>query len=241
MKKILIGNWKMNPGSPKSAESIFSEIKKSPGSTDVEVVILPPSIYIPLIKNRGVSIGAQDAYFEKEGAFTGEISMEMVKNMGCRYILIGHSERRLLFKESDKEIRKKIIAACVAGLVPIFCVGENNEQKNDGETGRVIREQLSVLEGLQVEEMIVGYEPVWAIGSGSPCDPEAAFRMRLLIKKIITQIFDRKVAENTKIVYGGSVDLGNCKKYIEEAKFNGLLVGGASLKKEFGKMISEIG
>lgn len=240
MKKLLIGNWKMNPENPKLAEDLFSAIKKAPGSTEVEVVILPPAIYIPLLKNRGITIGAQNAYFEKEGAFTGEISMQMVKNMGCKYVLIGHSERRNIFNERDEDMQKKVTAACHVGLIPIFCVGETKRQKNSGNTGKTIKDQLNLLRELEIKDLVIGYEPVWAIGSGDPCDAENAFKMKLLIKKMIAEIFDRDMAERTPIIYGGSVNLGNCQKYIQESKFNGLLVGGASLRKEFGKMISEI-
>ena len=245
MRKLLIGNWKMNPTKPEEAEKLFSTVKKSPGSPEVEIVLTPPSIYIPLFKDRGVSLGAQNIYFKSSGPFTGEISAEMAKNSGCKYVLIGHSERRNIFGETNEEVKKKTRKALDSGLVPIICVGESRKQKNEGETGKVIKRQLrGVLEELEedeIESVIVGYEPVWAIGSGDPCDPETAFKMRLLIKKTIAQIFSREFAEETPIVYGGSVNLGNCSDYTKEAKFNGLLVGGASLTpNKFGKMIRQI-
>lgn len=243
--KLLIGNWKMNPTSPEEAEKIFSTVKKSPGSPDVEVVITPPSIYIPLFKDRGISLGVQNIYFEESGSFTGEISSEMARNSGCKYALVGHSERRSIFNENNTLVEKKTKAILDAGLIPIICVGETKEQKNSGKTGVTIKTQLKkALEELGKDfagRLVVGYEPVWAIGSGNPCDTESAFKMRLLIKKTITEIFSRDFAEKTSIIYGGSVDLGNCSDYTKKAKFDGLLVGGASLTpNKFGKMIKEI-
>jgi len=243
MKKLLIGNWKMNPDSPEEAEKIFSTVKKSPGSSEVEVVIMPPAIYIPLFKDRGISLGIQNIYYKKLGAFTGEISAEMAEKSGCRYALVGHSERRKIFNETDEEINKKTKKIFESGLTPVLCVGETKEEKNKEMTTKIIKKQLeNALMNIDLkEDLVIGYEPVWAIGSGKPCKPETAFRMRLLIKKTISQLFSREVADKTKVVYGGSVNLGNCNKYIEEAKFNGLLVGGASLKpNEFSKMTREI-
>ncbi len=242
MKKLLIGNWKMNPDSPDRAEEIFSAVKKSPGSTDVEVVIIAPDIYIPLFKNRGISLGSQNIHHEEKGAFTGETSAKMVKNSGCKYVLVGHSERRRLFNEKDEEVKKKIIVALENDLIPILCVGETKVEKNKRLTSKVIKGQLEeALTGIDFDRLVVGYEPVWAIGSGEACNPETAFKMRLLIKKTLTQLTDRQTAEEIPIVYGGSVNLGNCKRYVNEAKFNGLLVGGASLRaKEFSRMAIEI-
>ena len=245
MTKLLIGNWKMNPTDPEKAENIFSTVKKAPGSAKVEVVITPPAIYIPLLKDRGLSLGVQNIYFKNKGSFTGEVSAEMAKNSGCKYALIGHSERRNIFDETDEQVKKKTEAALEADLVPIICVGETKKQKNSGQTGAVIKSQikeaLAELNEESIENLVVGYEPVWAIGSGDPCDPETAFKMRLLIKKTLSRIFSRSFAEKTSIVYGGSVNLGNCSDYTKQAKFDGLLVGGASLTpNKFGRMIKEI-
>ncbi len=232
----------MNPKNSQKAEELFSELKKNSSVSDVEVAIFPPAIYIPLFKDRGISLGAQNLYYEKEGAFTGEISADMVKNGGCKYGLVGHSERRALFGEDNQSVNKKIKSLLEVNLIPVLCVGETEAEKNDGETTRIIKKQLEeCLKGLDLKEIIIAYEPVWAIGSGNPCNPETAFKMRLLIKKTISEIFDRDLADKTLIIYGGSVNYVNFKKYIDEAKFNGLLVGGASLKlREFSKMISEI-
>ncbi len=233
----------MNPNSPEEAENIFSSVKKSPGSADVETVIIPPAIYIPLFKDRGISLGVQNIYYEEKGSFTGEISAQMVKTSGCKYVLVGHSERRKFFNEDDQIINKKIKTALRAGLIPILCVGETKKEKNNGETSKVIKKQLrNALNGIKQEKnIIIGYEPVWAIGSGKPCKADTALRMRLLIKKTLSQIFSREVADNTLIVYGGSANLGNCQDYTQEAKFNGLLAGGASLRpNEFSKMIRQI-
>ncbi|MGM0439221.1 MAG: triose-phosphate isomerase [Patescibacteria group bacterium] len=243
MRKLLIGNWKMNPPTPKEAEELFSTVKKSPGSPDVEVVITPPSIYIPLFKDRGISLGSQNIHYEEKGAFTGEISAKMAESSGCKYAIIGHSERRNIFKETNEDINKKVKSALDNNLVPIICVGENKEEKNNGETGKVIKKQMqeALKEVEEPERLIIGYEPIWAIGSGSACKPEIAFKMRLLIKKTIAQMYSRDFAEKVMIVYGGSVNLGNCSQYTKEAQFDGLLVGGASLTpNKFSKMIREI-
>lgn len=233
----------MNPNSLEKAEDIFSGVKKSPSSPEVEVVIVPPAIYIPLFKDRGISLGVQNIYYEEKGSFTGEISAQMAKSAGCKYSLVGHSERRKFFSESDQIINKKVKAILEAGLTPVLCVGETKEQKNNGETSKVIKAQLkNALFDLKDEnEIVIGYEPVWAIGSGKACKPEVALKMRLLIKKTIAQLFSREFAEKTAIVYGGSANLSNCQDYTKEAKFNGLLVGGASLRaNEFAKMTREI-
>lgn len=243
MKKLLIGNWKMNPESPTEAEEIFSRIKKSPGSSNVETVIIPPAIYIPLFKDRGINLGAQNIYYKEKGSFTGEISPPMAKTSGCKYTLVGHSERREIFEEDDDLINKKTKAALESNLIPIICIGETKEEKNKGKTTKVIKSQLKkALEKIsEKDEFVIGYEPVWAIGSGKACKPETAFRMRLLIKKTIAQIISREKAEETLVVYGGSANLGNCQDYTKQAKFDGLLVGGASLRpNEFSKMIRQI-
>ncbi len=224
--KLLIGNWKMNPTDPEEAEKIFSTVKKSPGDPDVEVVITPPSIYIPLFKDRGISVGAQNIYFKDKGSFTGEISAKMIKNSGCKYVIVGHSERRNIFNETDEEVNRKVKTILKNDLIPIICVGESREEKNNGQTGKVIRNQLKkALSDIDSPKgLVIGYEPVWAIGSGKPCKPETALKMRLLIKKTVAHLFSRDVAEETLIVYGGSVNLGNCSNYTKEAKFDGFLV-----------------
>lgn len=235
----------MNPSGPTEAEKIFSTVKKAPGSADVEVVLTPPAIYIPLFKERGLSLGVQNIYFKEDGAFTGEISAKMAKNSGCKYTLVGHSERRSLFNEGDEEIEKKVRSALDNEITPIICIGETSAQKNKELTGKVIKRQLrAALKAVKKEDIgnvVIAYEPIWAIGSKNPCNPEVAFKMRLLIKKRVAQKLSRDFAENTPVVYGGSVNLGNCQDYTRKAKFNGLLVGGASLKpNKFGRMIKEI-
>lgn len=244
MKKILAGNWKMNPINSEEAEELFSSVKKSPQSPDVEVVIIPPAIYIPLFRDRGLRLGVQNLFHEAEGSYTGEISAPMAKNLGCKYAIVGHSERREYFNEDNELINKKIKACFQAGLVPILCVGEKKEERHEGKTSQVIKKQLKEafrnieLEG---ENFVVAYEPIWAIGSGEACKPETAFKMRLLIKKTLTEIFSREAVEDQSILYGGSADLGNCESYTQQADFDGLLVGGASLRaKEFSKMIQQI-
>ncbi len=244
MKKIIVGNWKMNPTSPDEVERIFSKIKKYSSKPGVEVVITPPSIFVPLLRDRGIQIGVQNAHHKKRGSFTGEISPEMAAESGCKYIIVGHSERRRVFGESNQVVNKKLKKIFETELKAILCVGESKKEKKDGMTAETIKRQLeAALSDLKFknEKLIIGYEPVWAIGSGNPCDSETAFKMRLLIKKIISRLFSRDVAEEVRIVYGGSVDSNNCMRYVEDAKFDGLLVGGASLKpEEFSGIIKKI-
>lgn len=242
MKKIILGNWKMNPENSQKAEELFSEVKKSCSGLEVEVSVIPPTIYIPLLKDRGISLGVQNIYYQKEGAFTGEISAQMIKNSGCKYCLVGHSERRNIFGEDNSLVNKKIKSLLEVKIIPILCIGETEDEKNNGQTTKVVKNQLEeCLKDREPKEIIIAYEPVWAIGSGNPCNPETAFKMRLLIKKTISEIYDRDFADRTPIIYGGSVKLENAKSYIEESKFNGLLVGGASLNpREFSKIVSEI-
>lgn len=218
MKKIIIANWKMNPDSPEEAVKIFNEIK-------VGSVVCPPFTFIPLLKN-GV-LGGQDLFWEEKGAYTGEVSALMLKNLGCKYVIVGHSERRKYFNETDESVNKKLKSAVSAGLIPIFCVGETEEERNAGRAKEVVERQIRAgVEG----EIIIAYEPVWAIGTGNACGVDDAKEMLEFIKTI----------KNVPVVYGGSVNGNNAKSYVKDAGYDGLLVGGASLKPdEFLKIIKE--
>ncbi len=230
MKPIIVANWKMNPISLKEAEDIFDSVKN--GFKNIEIVFCPPFVYIPaLIKkaNKGIKIGGQNVFYEEKGAYTGEVSSPMLKDLGCEYVIIGHSERRKYFNETDEAVNKKIKAALSSGLKPIFCVGETDNQRNSGDAEAVVERQIR--EGFKEvnESLIIAYEPVWAIGTGMACRPDDAKKMLKFIKSVIP---------SASILYGGSVNSQNSGEYIKEAGYDGLLVGGASLKPdEFLKII----
>ena len=227
MKPLIIANWKMNPLTPKEAKALFDAVKK--GAKGPEVVICPPFVYLPLLK--GLPLGAQNCSWEEKGAYTGEISPLMLKEMGVDYVIIGHSERRKYFGETDEQINKKISKALAAGLKVIFCIGETEAERSSGKKNEVLERQIKTgLSGINNQENIsVAYEPVWAIGTGNNCSVQET-------KESID--FIRKFVPESRILYGGSVNGENSGPYIKEAGANGLLVGGASLKAdEFIKIV----
>jgi len=232
MKNLVVANWKLNPTTKKEAVEIFSAIKDGAGDL-CEVVVCPPFVYLPAVASGegGLLLGAQNAFWEEKGAFTGEISAKMLKDLGVEYVIIGHSERRKYFSESDEIINKKMKACIAVDLEQIFCVGETEEERDAGKQEEVVERQIKKgLEGVDdVEGMVVAYEPVWAIGTGKNCGTEDAKKMKEFITKLLP---------GNRILYGGSVNSTNSASYIKEAGYNGLLVGGASLKpEEFIKII----
>lgn len=246
-KKIIVANWKMNPASLKEAKSIFNAIKKTAGRlNNVETVVCPPFIYLSEFGQSvlKIKLGAQDvSVFDFEGAHTGEISAKMLKNFGVKYAIVGHSERRKN-GETNETINKKIGMALSYGLKVIFCVGEE-KRDNDGKFAEVIEMQIS--EGLKgfsdgfLKNLIVAYEPVWAI-SGSPKskadDPESAFKVAVLIRKILMDFVGNEMARKIPILYGGSVNSENAGKFLKDGQMDGLLVGSKSLdEKEFKKIL----
>jgi len=217
MKKLIVANWKCNPLTLKEAESIFQ--KTEGGIKDVkkvETIICPPFIYLSRIAsdNPAIKLGGQDCYFEKKGAFTGEISPNMLKEVGCQYVIIGHSERRKYQKETDELINEKIKAALKVGLNPILCIDNANQIKKD--TDGLSQDDLN--------RLAIAYEPIWAIGTGKACGIPEAKEMSLKIKEIL--------GNSISVLYGGSISSQNAQGYIKESGFDGLLVGGASLKPE---------
>ena len=231
MKPLIVANWKMNPVTMKEAEELFNSVKH--GVKDIEsaeTVICPPFIYLPLLK--GLILGAQDSYWEEKGAYTGEISVEMLKEMGCKYVIIGHSERRKYFNETDEMVNKKIKTTLEAGLTPIVCIGETEEEREMDKTEEVLEKEIKEgLNGVDVSKIVIAYEPIWAIGTGNPCDIEEAQRMKEIIQKM--------VSKDIRILYGGSAKANNAESYLKQAGFDGLLVGGASLKaEEFIKIVN---
>lgn len=234
MKNLIAANWKMNPVSKKEAEYIFKGIKKGIKSAKAEVVICPPAIFLSELK--GLTLSAQNIYFEDKGAFTGEISAAMLKDLGVEYVIIGHSERRKYFGETDESVNKKIKKALETGLKVIFCIGETSEDRGAGKKNEVLERQLKVglfgMENwkLEIENLAIAYEPVWAIGTGNNCSVEETKESVNFIRKFIKP--------ETRILYGGSVKSENSGAYIKEAGANGLLVGGASLNaEEFVKIV----
>ncbi|MBU2634959.1 triose-phosphate isomerase [Patescibacteria group bacterium] len=231
MKPLIVANWKMNPVTMKKAEELFNSVKH--GVKDIEnaeTVICPPFIYLPLLK--GLILGAQDCYWEEKGAYTGEVSVAMLKEMGCKYVIIGHSERRKIFNETNENVNKKLKAVLETGLIPIMCIGETEGEREMDKTEEVLEKEIKQgLNGVDVSKIIIAYEPIWAIGTGNPCDIEEAQRMKEIIQKM--------VSKDIRILYGGSVKANNAEGYLKQAGFNGLLVGGASLDaKEFVEIVN---
>ena len=232
----------MNPVSKKEAENIFSKIKKGVKKAKAEVVICPPFAWLAVVSQNkgGLTLGAQNCFWEEKGAFTGEISPAMLKDLGAEYVIIGHSERRKYFGETDEIINKKIKAAISAELEQIFCIGETAEERNGNKQEEVVERQIK--EGLKnvsdILGIVVAYEPVWAIGTGNACSPEDAKKMKEFIVKVIAGFYGADIADKSRILYGGSVNSQNSASYLKDAGYNGLLVGGASLNPdEFIKII----
>ena len=242
MKTLIVANWKMNPSTEKEAKKLFDAVRRGVrGIKNIEVVICPPFVYLSLFS--GLKLGAQNVFYlsadrqvKKSGAFTGEVSPLMLKDLGVEYVIIGHSESRKYLNETDEVINKKIKESLLIGLKPILCVGETDEEKNSGKKLEVLEVQITqALKGVMKSEaknIVIAYEPVWAIGTGNNCSVDETMSSILLIRKIISKLYNREIADTTKIIYGGSVDSKNTNSYITQTGVNGLLVGGASLNAE---------
>ena len=245
-KKVIAGNWKMNM-LPNEAINFIDKITPLVKDTKNEVILCVPytDLFYALLTAQGtnIKIGAQNMHFEENGAYTGEVSGPMLKSIGVEYVIIGHSERRQYFAETDETVNKKVKAAHKYGLKPIVCVGETLEQKEAGETTNVITTQTRLaLEGLskeQVEGTIIAYEPIWAIGTGKTATSEDANNSIKEIRKEIAKNYGQEVADRVIIQYGGSVKSGNAKELFTTSDIDGGLVGGASLKAdEFAKIVN---
>ena len=238
-ENIIAANWKMNHTTAE-LEAFFTELLASYKPREgVTAVVAPPACYLAqaaakAARAQKVFIAAQNMYFEKSGAFTGELSAAMLKDVGCRYVILGHSERRHVFGESDELIAKKVLAALEAGLTPIFCIGELLEERQAGRTMDVNRRQMNaVLDKLSAEQMqkvVVAYEPVWAIGTGVTATREQAQEVHAVVRGIIADKFGKAVAAGITIQYGGSVKPDNVDDLMSSPDIDGALVGGASLK-----------
>ncbi|HOK56603.1 MAG TPA: triose-phosphate isomerase [bacterium] len=239
MKKSLIaGNWKMYKTPAESINFVSELVKNIKSYEDRDVLICPPftSLYpvSKIIKNSAVKLGAQNVYFENEGAYTGEISPLMLKDTGVEYVICGHSERRNIFGESDEIINKKVKKVVETGMNAILCVGEKLEEREKGETFNVIENQVKrCLEGFdKFENLVIAYEPVWAIGTGKTALPSQAEEVHIFIRELIAKIYNKDIAENLIILYGGSVKPENIDQLMKEKNIDGVLVGGACLKVE---------
>jgi triosephosphate isomerase len=238
-KKVIAGNWKMNNDLSESKNLISKLAEALAGkSVNCDVIICPPFTSLSeasaLVKGTQIKLGAQNMYFEESGAFTGEISASMLKSAGCEFVILGHSERRTIFGESDQVINKKIKKALASGLKPIFCVGETLEEREGNITNQVIERQVKEgLKDLSADDMktiIVAYEPVWAIGTGKTATPAQAEEVHDFIRTQVKNLFNAEVADNIVIQYGGSVKADNAKELLSQKDIDGALVGGACLK-----------
>ena len=239
-KPFVAGNWKMNTDSNTSvnlAKDIACGSLETAGQ-NVDVAVIPPFVYLQSVakalSSASIAIGAQDVYIERQGAFTGEISASMLKDIGCVYVLCGHSERRHIIGESDELINKKVKAAISGGLLPILCVGEKLEERQASQTVEVVTRQvksgLAGLSAAKVSAVTIAYEPVWAIGTGLTATPQQAQEVQTLIRKLLGEMYDGQLAEEIRILYGGSVKPGNVKELMAQQDIDGSLVGGASLR-----------
>ncbi len=244
-KKIVAGNWKMNM-TPSEAVKLVEELKPLVASDEVEVVYCVPAIdIVPVaeaVKGTNVAVGAENMYYEEKGAYTGEISPEMLVDAGVKYVIIGHSERRDYFKECDCMLNKKVKKALEHNLTPILCCGESLEQREMGVTLDWIRLQIkSDLKDVTAEQaasMVIAYEPIWAIGTGKTATTEQAQEVCKAIRDCIAEIYDSATAEQVRIQYGGSVNAANAAELFAQPDIDGGLVGGASLKADFGKIVN---
>jgi len=247
-KPFVAGNWKMNTDSRSSVELAQGVAKGVSGlaGEKVTVALIPPFVYVQsvvkAVSSTGVAVGAQDLYIEAKGAFTGEISPAMLKDVGCTYVLCGHSERRHVIGESDELVSKKVTAAIGGGLLPILCVGELLSERDAGQMEAVVARQLKTgLAGLSADKMsavTIAYEPVWAIGTGRTATPQQAQEAHEFVRGVLAEMFDKKLADEVRVLYGGSANAGNAKELMSQKDVDGLLVGGASLKvDDFVKMI----
>jgi triosephosphate isomerase len=243
---IIAGNWKMNT-LVEEAKALVEDLKvRVSDVTDVEIVVCPPFISLTtvcaVVAGSNIALGAQNVYWEKGGAFTAEVSAPMLKSVGCTYVIIGHSERRTYFAETDAMVNKRIFAALEEGLRPIVCVGETLEEREAGMTFDIVKRQvtegLAKLSSEQMKNIVIAYEPVWAIGTGKTATPEQAQEVHAFIRSLLRELFGETTAEATRIQYGGSVKPDNASILMGQVDIDGALVGGASLKADsFEKIV----
>jgi len=253
----MAGNWKMNPGTEGDALTLAGGLTKLLGEDTcpiddenplcTEVVLFPPHPFITKVKDcvdeAGITVGAQSIYFEDAGAYTGSVSASMVSSVGCEYILCGHSERRTLFGDDDQAINRKVLKVLSSGMKPILCIGETKDEYDLNIKNEVCAMQLSRdLKGVtkeQMEDVVIAYEPVWAIGTGLVCGSEDANETHKFLRTVLASLYDEEVAQATRIQYGGSVTPDSVDELMSQPEIDGCLVGGASLDAEkFGRIIN---
>ncbi|MCK5259518.1 MAG: triose-phosphate isomerase [Candidatus Omnitrophica bacterium] len=239
-KPIIAGNWKLNNTSQEAIELVTLLKRGLSNITDVDIVVCPVATALTDVKDilseSNIGLGAQNVYWEDSGAFTGEISAPLLKDIGVQYVIIGHSERRQYFGETDEMVNKRIKAALAQSLTPIVCVGEVLQEREDDKTFDVIQRQCEgAFSGLTAEEMeklVVAYEPVWAIGTGKTATPDQAQEVHQFIRGLLAKLYDENIAQTIRIQYGGSVKPENSAELMSQPDIDGALVGGASLKAE---------
>jgi triosephosphate isomerase len=248
-KPFLAGNWKMNTNGIRSVDLASSIVRTLDDITTVDIAVCPPFVYLQSVaralSSSNISLGAQNVYFKDNGAFTGETSCQMLKDVCCTYVIIGHSERRHIIGETDELINEKIHAAISGGLLPIFCVGELLEQREAGRTREVVSGQikkgLSGIRKEKIEAVTIAYEPVWAIGTGKTALPKQAQEVHEMIRGLIGQMYEETIAGNLRIQYGGSAKPANTAELMRCPDVDGLLIGGASLKaNDFSAMVRTV-
>ena len=243
--KIVAGNWKMNM-SPARAVELINSLKDKINTTEVDVVVCPPFVCLPAVleavEGTAISVGAQNMHFEEKGAFTGEVAPSMLVELGVKYVIIGHSERRQYFGETDETVNKKVLKAIEHGLLPIICVGESLAEREQGVTIDLVRLQTKIaLKDVKPEDakkVVIAYEPIWAIGTGRTATSEQAEEVCKAIRNVVAEIYGSKVADEVRVQYGGSVNAGNANELFNMGNIDGGLVGGASLKEEFASIVN---
>lgn len=239
-KTIIAGNWKMNK-TPSQAAAFIEELKPLVSEFNhCEIVVCPPATALQTVvaacAGSNIAVGAQNVHWEASGAYTGELATDMLLDLGVKYVIIGHSERRQYFGETDETVNKRTKAALNAGLIPLTCIGEVLEEREGGKTEEVIERQVRLgFAGLTAEEMarvVVAYEPVWAIGTGKTATPEMAQETHAFIRKVLTDMFNAETAGAVRIQYGGSMNANNAKELVACPDIDGGLIGGASLKSD---------
>lgn len=237
-KKIIAGNWKLNNTGAEAIELVKALKVKLINIERVDMVVCPPftALYqtAEILKESKIKLGAQNVYWEDSGAFTGEISVPMLKNAGCDYVIVGHSERRQYFGETNQSVNTKVKKVTASGMIAIMCVGESLEQRESGVTAEVVKTQIT--EGLQgvtaaqIRNTVLAYEPIWAIGTGMTATCQQAEEVHLLIRNLVAELYGSAISDEIRIQYGGSVKPDNAAELLSQPNIDGALVGGASLK-----------
>ncbi len=238
-KKIIAGNWKMNK-TPSEAAALVGEIKAKVANAECDVVVCPTAVCLPGVieaaKDSNIAVGAQNVHFKESGAYTGELAANMLTEIGVKYVIIGHSERRQYFGETDETVNARTAAALAAGLIPIVCVGESLTEREQGVTDDTVRRQTKIaFLGISAEDAaktVIAYEPVWAIGTGKTATAEQADEVCGIIRETIKGLYGSEVSEKIRIQYGGSMNAKNADELLSKPNIDGGLIGGASLKAE---------